>query len=322
MDKLGNHRTRVIHFFFLVPILFMLSNCAVLTSSQIKEVEKFALASKQYTTLPGALPSSYGILMRNRKLLKISRDAYRVTDKDGRIDPAPANAAWQEIKEAYKVEMDFDAAGRELDGALSVLTVYSELLTTMASDDFTEALSQKLEKLGKQLDKATDDYNMQFKTDHPLDKIGGTVAKVVRAVGGFYLRKKQAVILQDTIEAANPIIKVLMQDVERIARETFKPKFQKCEEMYLGRTFKSVAINNNRISVCTTVFAYEELKRTRNAIALSDQVAAAAKTYRQAHQSLYENTRKRVELKTLIEEIETLKDEIDAAEQVEKNVTS
>lgn len=320
MKKIGPGQNKIWHILLILPLLLTITNCAVLTQSQIYEVEKFAKTSKQYNNLPGMLPESYGILLRNNKLLKVSREEFGTADKKGRIDPSYAKRAWQEIKDAYRLETDLYADGRKLKSAHSILAVYSEILATLVSDDYNEALSRKAQRLGKKLDKITDEYNGAFSKNNPIDKIGGTIAMAIRGASGIYLRNKQAAIIQTTVEKADPMIESLMKDIEHIALHLFKPAFQNYEDNYLGQVFKSVAINSNKISVCTTAFVYDDLKRTRNAIDLSDKVAKASKTYRQAHLTLVKNTRFRKDLEAIIEQIDTLDKEIDEAETIEKKV--
>ena len=164
----------------------LLTACAALTSSQIGEVKKFAVASEAYSALPGSLAQSYGILLRDNKLLSLSRYEYG-TDTGSGVDTTKANQAWDSITGAYALEQGFDAAGKRLDAALKVLKDYSGLLTLLVSDQYSDALGQSAVDLGKAIDGATDAYNKQFKPANPLSKVGGDVGQVVRAAGGVYL---------------------------------------------------------------------------------------------------------------------------------------
>src|SRR5476651_1673499 len=94
-----------------------LSACAVLTSSQVGEVKKFAQASEDYSAVPSALANSYGTLLRDNKLLSLCRNNYGA-DTGAGVDTLKSNKAWDEIKNAYSLEHEFNVAGKRMDAAL------------------------------------------------------------------------------------------------------------------------------------------------------------------------------------------------------------
>jgi DNA repair exonuclease SbcCD ATPase subunit len=207
-----------------------------------------------------------------------------------------------------------------MDAALAVLKTYSQILTTLTSDNYTNALGESAAKLGKSLDAATDAYSQKYSAAKPLQKAGGAIAQGVRTAGGLYIRHRQIAILRDTVEAANPLIQGLMSQVEDIAANRLKPDFANYEKNYLGAEFKSVANNSQRLAVTTVSAVYDDLNRARRSAILADQVAAAAGTYKRAHERLVENTRERADLKQPITEIETLIKEVNEGTKVRRTV--
>ena len=318
MRSIKSQRRAFIFIFFLFPFLSI--GCAVLTTSQVKEVEKFAKASQGYSELPGALAQSYGVLIRNKKLLSVTRKEFGQRDKQGGIDTSEAKDALETIQSAYKDETDFAAAGKEMDAALSVLKIYSDLLTCLVSDNFTDALNDSAEKLGKSLDKATDEYNDKYKKDVPLKKVGGIIAMGVRSAGGLYIRQKQASILKKTIKEANPLIIGLMDEIQIIASEKLKPSLMNYEKNHIGKEFKSVANNKKQVDISTVLFVYDNIYKARQSIIFSDQISKAAENYKNAHMDLVKNTRTRKTLKEAIKQIEALSKEVKAANKVKKDV--
>jgi hypothetical protein len=113
-----------------------------------------------------------------------------------------------------------------------------------------------------------------------------------------------------------------MDEVAMIASEKFKPALSNYETNYLGSTFLSVANDSKRMDYATIMLVYEDLRRVRTTAILADQVAQAARTYKKAHGQLFSNTRQPVDLKNLIEEVETLEKEIQAAQKVKKSIGS
>ena len=313
-------RKRAVRFSWVIFFLLGLSGCAVLTSSQVREVGNFTKATQEFVDLPAALPETYGILLRDNVLLAVSRNEFGAPDDQRGVDATRANQAWEDVKTAYSLETEFGEAGRRLDGALEVLRLYAEILTVLVSDQYGAELEESAVRLGNSLDAATEAYNKAYRKDPPLKKAGSRVGEAVRATGGIYLRQRQIAVLRETVEEAAPLIEDLMTEIEDIAAKQFKPAFTNYEENYLGKEFRSVAINSRRVSVTTVMAVYEDLKRARTGAALADQVAQAARTYTQAHRTLVEKTRSRRDLKKGIEEIQTLKKEIDAARRVKEKM--
>jgi hypothetical protein len=307
---------KAVQFFWIVIFLLSFTGCAVLTSSQVREVENFTKATEEFVDLPAALPQTYGILLRNNVLLAVSRYEFGARDDQRRVDTARANQAWEDVKTAYNLETEFGEAGRRLDGALEVLRLYAEILQRLVSEEYSAELEESAVRLGNSLDAATEAYNKEYRKGRPMKKVGSQIGEAVRAMGGIRIRQRQIAILRETVETAGPLIDDLMMEIEDISSQQFKPAFVNYEENYLGKEFRSVANNSRRVSVTTVMAVYEDLKRARTAAALADQIAQAARTYILAHRSLVEKTRSRRDLKKAIEEIQTLTKEIDAARKV------
>ena len=83
---------------FLALLLFA-SGCAVLTSSQVKEVNKFAVAARNYGTLPGAVINSHADIRETEKILMVS------IKKDGDSALGQLEKILQ-YRESYKTEAD------------------------------------------------------------------------------------------------------------------------------------------------------------------------------------------------------------------------
>lgn len=304
----------------ILSLVVSTTGCAVLTASQVQEVGKFAKASKSYSELPGALMKTYGELLRNSELLNIARKQFGQVDKNGGIDTSAANDAWTSIRDAYKDETEFEAAGKRMDAALLVLEEYSDLLTSLVSGDSAEALSRSAEAFGKSLDEATEVYNNRYRADNPLEKVGGSIAMAVRSAGGLYIRAKQAAILKVILKDADPLIGGLMDEVKLIALEKFKPALQNYENNYLQNNFKSLANNKKNLDIFTVSFVYYNLYKTRQTIILADKVAEAAEIYKNAHSEMVENTRTRMTIKEAMHQVEALSAEVSAANNVKDEV--
>lgn len=293
--------------------VFALVGCTVLTTSQVQEVKRFSQASDAYTELPGVLARSYGALVRDSALLALSRQEFSPND------PTRAENAWQKIVQAYDAEQELNIAGERMDGALVVLKRYSQILSQLAADDYTDALGESSAKLGTSLDSAVTAYNDKYRASNPAPKVGGQIAGVIRLAGGLYIRHRQAQILKDTIEEANPLIQGMMGDIKMIA-DNKVDDFAAYEATHLKTPFKEVANESKRLTVTTIAAVYDDLSRARAGQVLAKKVGDAAATYAAAHQALVDKTRKHTDLKELIAEIQALRSEVEAAQDVKAKV--
>ena len=306
-------RARATQVVFLAVCFVALTGCAVLTTSQVQEVKRFGDASNAYTQLPGALASSYGALVRDSSLLSLSKDTFSADD------PTKADKAWDEIVKAYQVEQTFAADGKQMDGALSVLGEYSKILSQLVSDDYTDALGASTARLGTSLDSLTDAYNKLKPSSSPLPSVGGDIAEAIRLAGGLYIRHRQAMVLRDTIEKANPLVQGLMEDVQKISAN-MAADYAAYEATHLETPFKEVADKRGMLPVETMAMVYDDLSRARAGEKLAEEVGKGAVTYAAAHQALFDKTRTRTDLTELIPEIQTFLNEVKAAQDVKAKV--
>ena len=308
------HRVVFITGLALIAVCVLdLSGCAVLTTSQVQEVKRFSEATKAYTELPGALARSYGVLVRDSALLALSRREFSPNDT------AKATEAWDKIVQAYEAEQKLSAAGERMDGALAVLTDYSQILSQLVADEYTDELGESSAKLGSSMNGAIDAYNKTYRANKPLPSVGGDIAAAIRAAGGLYVRYRQATILKETTEKANPLIHGLMGDVKMIA-DNMAADFEASETTHVRDPFKQVANESRRLAVTTFGAVYEDLARARAGKALAKKVGDAATAYAAAHQALVDKTRQRMDLKEVIAEIQTLGREVKAAKDLKAKV--
>ena len=293
----------------VVAFILSFSACAVLTTSQVQEVKRFSQVTDAYTELPGELIRSYGELERDSALLALSRKEFSTKNIEDTAE------AWNKIEGAYKSEHNLDALGKRMDSALAVLKVYSEILNQLVSDDYTDALGESSANLGKSLNSATDEYNKKYGSTNPLPSVGGNIAETIRLSGGLYIRYRQTKILRETIVKANPLIQSLMKDVEDIASK-METNFKESENTHIETPFKQMAERSGRLPVTTLMFVYNDLYRARSGQELANKVGEAAKTYSNAHKELVDKTRKRMNLKEMIAEIQTLQSEVNEAKDI------
>lgn len=286
----------------------LLSGCAVLTPSQVKEVGRFAEATQGYGALPGAVISMYGEAAEENRLLAVTGYTFRPGDKT-------ADQALQDMKSARQRRQEFTAAGKQADEALEILDLYASALTILTSDDFNTSLDESATAVGKSLDKAIAAYNDSYQKDFSL--IGSAAAQIVRGAGGIYLRYRQTVLLKEYVGLADPLIEALTKDVEDIIRDKVSPHLKDLTAR-VEREFINSANHHGRLDLSTVVRINQIFSRLEGAESLAEAAVSSAKRYREAHRALKEALGKKQDLKGVIEQITVLADEVKAARKLKE----
>jgi len=286
----------------------LLSGCAVLTPSQVKEVGRFAQATAGYGALPGSVISMYGEVAEENRLLAVTGYTFRPGDET-------ADQALQDMKSARQRHREFTAAAKQADEALEILNIYASALTILTSDDFTASLDESATAVGKSLDKAITAYNESY--DKKFSFIGSAAAQVVRGAGGIYLRYKQTVLLKEYVEHADPLIETLTKDVEDLIRDRVSPNLKDLLAR-VEREFINSANHHARLDLGTVVRINQIFYRLEGAEGLAGAAVSSAKRYREAHRALKETLGKKQDLKGVIEQITVLADEVKAARKLKK----
>jgi hypothetical protein len=306
-------RTRKWAFAGLLTVMLLaitlLSGCAVLTPSQVKEVGRFAQATEGYGALPGAVISMYGQVAEENRLLAVTGYTFRAGDKT-------ADQALEDMKSARQRHREFNAAAKQADEALEILNLYASALTILASDDFTISLDESATAVGKSLDKAIAAYNDSYQKNFSL--IGSAAAQGVRGAGGFYLRRKQTLLLKDYVERADPLIESLTRDVEDMIGDRVSPHLKDLTGR-VEREFINSANHQGKLDLTTVVRINRIFYQLEGAESLAGAARSSAKRYREAHRALKEALDKKQDLKGVIEQVTVLADEVNAAQKLKKN---
>lgn len=310
----------------IVVAAWVVTACAPLTKSQVKEVQEFAKAAQGYGVLPGEAIGGYQEVFQTRRTLSVAGQP--VSDEDR------AERRWKKILESFTLERAFEREARQADEALQILDTYSELLLLLSSDNFTEELEKSARSLGTSLDKAIGEYNKRFGAE--LNSIGAAVAAAVRGIGGLFIRYRQAVLLKAYVRAADPMVEQITKDVEDVAAllaepalregvqsiielEPCDPVYRLCLELSEFKTsFARLSLTGGRVALGTAVQVSQSIAKIDATHKLARSAVEAAKKYRAAHRELKENLRERKTLKARIEVIQALAEEIRAARALHK----
>ena len=202
---------------FYIPIL--LSGCAVLSNSQLQNINTFATATKNYTGFPGEVVKQGQQLQYNNNILEAS-----VLPDSGLIIQSLTKS-----KEQYKKGLDFS---KKMDLSLRLIQDYTALLVKLTSDSYTNDLGENTTELCGSLNNAVALFNSGFSTQIPPN-VGEGISSIINIVGNRIIKNKQAKALKKFIPIADTLIQVtkdklveaLDDDLKNLI-ENYKATFQ------------------------------------------------------------------------------------------------
>lgn len=290
--------------------LSILSGCSVLTPSQVKEANRFALATQNYKVLPGAVTEAHIELRKQERIMTAA----------GFL---PGDMAIRQIESSLKGERDQTALAQKANRALSILNNYSQLLVVLSSDKFTASLQEEAEDLGSQLDKGVKLYNESYGGE--LSGIGGILAGGIRGIGGIFIKSKQSKALKKAISDADPIIEKLTVDVNDYLSlyitSASKPGYILETEQSIKRIIKkdlNGTISNSPLF--SAIQAAEAFQLSYDAQQLAIQAKSSIEKLRRAHADLKKGLKKKKKLDRAIESVRVFADEVKAAVDLKKQL--
>lgn len=286
--------------------------CAVLTQSQIDEVNRFATATKQYDVLPGEPIRQYGNLTRLNKLVELADKTI--------ITPEDAANGWEGVNKALLAEGDFTKLALEADLTLGVLIKYSDGLRSLINQDSLDELDRSTNAFGTSFDKAVSQYNTEVRRPQggtDLKLVGGAVAGAIRAAGGVFIRSKQAAYLKSFIKEAAPIIEATTTATATLM-DHMRSRLDDIQRQRLETNFKVLSVRRRTLAPETVILFGDTLAKINAAQELCDKTKIATGAYSAAHVKLVSMVDTRQDLKSEVEEITVLIDQIKAGLKAKK----
>lgn len=308
--------------------LAALQGCtAVLTPSQVKEVGTFAEAAKNYGTFPGTVIRSHAELRARQKLL----EAATMTS---------GTAALRQVEAAVELRQELARRATAADSALEILNDYAALLVKLTGDSYTGELQGSAESLGGAVDRAIDRFNKLQGTN--LGSFGALAAAGARGAGGIYIRHEQAEALKRALTAAEPVVEAMIVEVERLLALYLSPAdlagLQLAiaagpppEQLDLIRnvatdlreSYRRIADSaGGKQQLAAVLLVADGLTGADETVQLATQALRAAETYRAAHRALVQNVTERRWLKSAIGQVQTLVQEVNAANKLRKKLAA
>jgi hypothetical protein len=287
----------------LIAGLF-LQSCAVLTDSQVKNINAFAASTKAYCTFPAAVVRQRAELHLTNELIVASE----FTD---------TTAVYHRLNNARKSYDDALTLAPKFDLSLQLIQQYGELLTKLSSDHYLSDLNTPATALGTNLDLLISSYNSKAKDSLPAE-LGSDFSKVLLFVGKELTKRKQTKLLKEFVLAADTMIQVTTRNLVRVLEgESFTdsvgnrwPTLQSLislEREEFVNSYRNIVFSKPaKIDYLSVKTYYDGITDYDNTEALRSGVVKAAKSLALAQAALVQNIQTKKDLKAIIGETQQL----------------
>ena len=285
-------------------MLICLTGCAVLTDSQVKNINAFAATAKSYSAYPSAV-------LRQRADFHLHSEivvASQFTDSDA-IDHR-LDVARKSYNNAIQISSKFDLS-------LQLIQQYAGLLAKLSDAHYITDLNAPTTALGENLCNLVTIYNKKVKDTLPVT-LGTSISKVVLLIGKELTKHKQTAALKEFVLAADTLVQVTTRNLTAVldgdsftdAKGNTFPTLQKLlatERSFFVSSYKLVVFgDSSRINYESVKFYYDELTAYDNTEQLRLAVVQAAKSLAKAHAELAKNVREKKDLKDIIQQTQNL----------------
>lgn len=291
----------------------LLMGCAVLTPSQVKEVQTFGKAAENCAELPASVMTAYAEVLKTRNLM------------DAAVSP-DTKKALPHFNDAQQEKLRHEKEAKKANAAISILKDYGNLLATLASDSFTEGTAESAIRFAKAIDGATGEYNKL--TESSLPTIGNTVAAILRGGLGMYIKRQQHIAIKEAVEKGNeyvgPVSKTMTALIDLyVPKENVSLSILGMQKSDLETTYESyVNAHGPRQIIYDVRFFHEQIMAVDQTIALANKARKAADNLTQAQQSLSDAIMHKQTLGNIIEQVEVFQGEVEAAMAIKNKLES
>jgi hypothetical protein len=306
-----------------IPLLFALvasgACSSVLTKPQVDAIHVFAVASSSYPQVPGRLLQTYADLHAEREVFAAA--TARATD---------APASLQHLHDAVTLEEAIRAQVSELEKALDILTEYSSALELLSSDTVLADLDSTALTFGNSVDTAITSYNgLPSEQANPLPKFGSEAATAARALGGIWIRHRQAHYLHEFVTKAVPTLQRLLPRITALVSSLYDPVHKQGSlTVEVGRVDEAFATyfpyqgTGTTLHLADVQIFFLWLRSEQDAEKLAVSTLHATETLAAAHRALAASLSPGVDTTALIATLHALLTEIKAGSSVGQKVSS
>ena len=287
-----NRPVKIILFLAAGISLFGSTGCAVLSDSQIKNINVFAVTASSYTSYPSEVFKKRAELhLRNELLETLSFPDFDHLDK--RVDKA---------KTQYNTDI---ATSAKFDKSIQLLAQYAGLLVELSSDKFTKDLSGSAASLGTNLTGLVGSFNATVPAADTLPTAMGTeISNVLLAAGRRLVRSKQAKELQKFVPMGDILVQKTVKNLVE-ALDSLKPLLDQ-EKKDFVQNYKNVLFSTGTRNYDSVRQYYDAKVDFENTEALRQKCISVANQLATAHTALTKSIGEKRDLQGIITETQGL----------------
>ena len=286
----------------MLLVVFLLSSCSSLTTSQLASVRVYAEATRNYSRFPGQLVIDY-VEVQN-KIFLLGSPLIANPDR-------AANRIF--LHHAEKTGILEEA--EKMDLAFAMLREYAIWLEILASRDHPADISSGAGDMGSNLDHLIGRYNERFDTDIPVG-LGNIAQRSLVMAGSKLLDRKRAEYLREYLEKGTPMIREITETTktfleEKVSREWLQGMDAQLKSTHTG-VRRQVLTDTARfpsnsfaiIQLDTQVDGlYDEISLLKKT---NDNLIASIGTLYPAHQAILHQIQEKKKLTEMLGEISAL----------------
>lgn len=279
-----------------LAVCLFFTGCAVLTDSQMQNINGFAATTKAYCAYPSAVVKHYADLHLTLELMDASELRFQ----------GPLTDQLTLARTTYGKIIESSGA---FDVSLQLIQKYGTLLVALSSDHFVNDLSSPTAALGGNLDSAISLFDAKTGS-HLSTSIGSDFSSLILFAGARLTRRKQTVALKQFILEADPIVSAATRALESVMNNEMAALSREDSSRFANDARKMMAqlllrdtvrgLNWERYQADRAY--YDALTAYLDADAFRKQVVRAAVSLREAHAALAKNVQEKRDLKGFIAE--------------------
>lgn len=292
-------------------LIILLASCAPLTKTQVKTVNSFAQASKNFS----AYPSKIMVELAN---VRLKRGVYFANSIEN------PRLHQQELDSVYRFQKNELALTEKTDITFKIIDKYAQSLVLLTSDKYVDDLRTQTVRFGIDLDSLTNLYNAKDFGQKVPTSIGSAISQVVAFGGTQFIKRRQAREIKKFVPRADQLIGVMTDNLIQFLDSKNIYTLIQNEEQGVGDNYLSflrqsrtvstmfgnkdtMVMASNTKSLISNDLEYLKMRETLDNIKeLQKETITATKALRKAHAKLLDTVKERRKLQGAIAEVQEL----------------
>jgi hypothetical protein len=283
-----------------------LTSCAVLTDSQVKNINAFASAASSYSAFPSTVLHQRADFHLHNEFVVAS----------GFTDP---DAIGHRLDTARKYYNNAVQISSRFDLSLQLIQQYAGLLAKLSSDHYFTDLNAPTAALGQNLCNIVTTYNSKCKDTLPSN-LGTTISRMVLLVGKQLTKHKQTAALKEFVLAGDTLVQVTIRNLTSVMEEETSVLLDVEKDLFMQSYRRAVFGNASKINYESVKFYYDELTAYNTTEQLRLAVVQAAKSLAKAHSELAKNIREKKDLKDIIQQTQQMITDVQSVGSISLNL--